>query len=49
MMPVVDEHDHILGVITVDDVMDIIEEEKTLKISTVTGADQRGRSRRQPD
>ena len=29
MMPVVDEHDHILGVITVDDVMDIIEEENT--------------------
>lgn len=29
MMPVVDEQDHILGVITVDDVMDIIEEENT--------------------
>ena len=29
MMPVVDEHAHILGVITVDDVMDIIEEENT--------------------
>ena len=29
MMPVVDEHDHILGVITVDDVMVIIEEENT--------------------
>ncbi len=29
MMPVVDERDHILGVITVDDVMDIIEEENT--------------------
>ena len=29
MMPVVDEQDRILGVITVDDVMDIIEEENT--------------------
>ena len=37
-LPVVDEHDHFLGVITYDDVIDVIQEEATEDIQRLVGA-----------
>jgi Mg2+ transporter MgtE len=36
-VPVVDEEDHLLGMVTVDDVIDVIEEETTEDISQIAG------------
>jgi Mg2+ transporter (mgtE) len=38
-IPVVDEEDHLLGVVTVDDVIDVIHEEQAEDISEITGTD----------
>lgn len=38
MLPVVDEHDHLLGIVTVDDVIDIIRKEQTEDVQQTVGA-----------
>ncbi|UCD76757.1 MAG: magnesium transporter [Phycisphaerales bacterium] len=38
MLPVVDEEDHLLGIVTVDDVIDIIREEQTEDVQRTVGA-----------
>jgi len=47
-LPVVDEHDRLLGIITVDDVLDVLQEEFTEDYARLVGTDAEAMARRSP-